>query len=80
MSRRESQIRMSFLAETPPASLEIEPRVGTERPTRFRLLPSGDGWSLVAPDGTLVFEGLGYSGRQRCLEFARAQGVLAVFS
>jgi hypothetical protein len=46
----------------------------------LRLLPSGDGWSLVGPDGELVFHALGVHGRRHCLEFARAEGVLAVFS
>jgi hypothetical protein len=48
--------------------------------TRLRLLPSGDGWSLMAPAGELVFSALGARGRRQCLEFARARGVLAVFS
>jgi hypothetical protein len=47
---------------------------------RIRLLPSGDGWSLVGPDGSLLFYGLGHQGRRKCLEWARARGVLAVFS
>ena len=42
---------------------------------RLRLLPSGDGWSLVTLDGRLVFSALGLAGRQRCLEFARGDGV-----
>jgi hypothetical protein len=45
---------------------------------RLRLLPSGDGWSLVSVDGELVYSALGLSGRRRCLEFARAEGVLAL--
>ncbi len=44
----------------------------------LRLLPSGDGWALVGPDGELVFQALGTDGRRRCLEFARDEGVLAV--
>jgi hypothetical protein len=47
---------------------------------RLRLLPSGDGWSLVGPDGKLVFQALGSRGRRQCLEFARAHGVLAISS
>jgi hypothetical protein len=47
---------------------------------RLRLLPSGDGWSLVGPDGKVVFQALGNGGRRECLQFARAHGVLAVFS
>ena len=45
---------------------------------RVRLLPTGDGWALVAPDGKLMFHALGTAGRRRCLETARARGVLAI--
>jgi hypothetical protein len=41
-------------------------------------LPSGDGWALVGGNGTLVFSALGRSARRRCLEFAAANGVLAI--
>lgn len=47
---------------------------------QLRLVPSGDGWSLIRRDGKLVFHGLGITGRQRCLEYARDHGVLAVTS
>jgi hypothetical protein len=40
----------------------------------------GDGWSLVDPDGHVLFHALGLSGRRECLEFARSRGVLAVLS
>ena len=40
---------------------------------RLRLLPRGDGWSLVSVEGEFVFSALGLSGRRRCLEFARAR-------
>jgi hypothetical protein len=46
----------------------------------LRLLPSGDGWSLIGHSGELVFSALGAGGRRRCLEFARAAGVLTVRS
>jgi hypothetical protein len=55
-------------------------RTRAQGSARWRLLPSGDGWSLLAPDGELAFHALGIRGRRCCLEFARAQGVLAVFS
>jgi hypothetical protein len=42
------------------------------------LRPTGDGWSLMAPDGRVVFRALGLAGRRRCLEYARELGVLAV--
>ena len=45
---------------------------------RLRLLPSGDGWSLVGFDGKLVYSALGTSGRRRCVEFARAEGILTL--
>jgi hypothetical protein len=45
---------------------------------RLRLLPSGDGWSLVSEDGELVFSALGLSGRRQCLAFAQAEGVIAL--
>ncbi len=47
---------------------------------QWRLMPTGDGWSLIRPDGGVAFRGLGVSGRRRCLEFARELGVLVVFS
>ena len=47
---------------------------------RLRLLASDDGWSLVRPDGELLFRALGTRARHECLQFARAHGALAVFS
>ena len=44
----------------------------------LRLLPSGDGWALVGVDGRIAFSALGLSGRRRCLEFAREQGVITL--
>jgi hypothetical protein len=49
-------------------------------PDRLRLLPTGDGWSLVGPEGEVVFQALGVASRRKCLEFARDHGVLAVFT
>jgi hypothetical protein len=46
----------------------------------LKLLPSADGWSLVGPQGELVYQALGTAGRRRCPEYARAHGVLAVYS
>jgi len=45
---------------------------------QLRLLPSGDGWALVTADGRVAFWALGLSGRRRCLEFAREQGVITL--
>lgn len=56
------------------------PNRGPDGERRLRLLPSGDGWSLIGLDGELVFSALGLSGRRRCLEFAHATGVLAIAS
>jgi hypothetical protein len=47
---------------------------------RCRLVPAGDGWSLVTGDEHVLFEADGPDGRRRCLEFARARGALAVFT
>lgn len=73
---------MTSLAHTPAAFPVPTRAVGAREQTMvgLRLLPSGDGWSLVGPEGNVVFEALGSYGRRRCLEFARAHGVLAVFS
>jgi hypothetical protein len=53
---------------------------GAHSVRRLRLLPSGDGWSLVGADGALVFSALGLEGRRRCLEYAQAAGVVALAS
>jgi hypothetical protein len=45
---------------------------------RLSLRATGDGWSLLAPDGAVVFRGFGLAGRRQCLEFAANRGVLAV--
>ena len=74
---------MSSLAHS-PASISIRTgshrRVEAHRAIGLRLLPTGDGWSLVTADGDLVFQALGTRGRRECLEFAQANSVLAVFS
>jgi hypothetical protein len=54
------------------------PNGGPTNGSRLRLLPSGDGWSLVGTDGQLVFSAFGHSARQRGLQFAQAEGVLAL--
>ncbi len=54
------------------------PGVSVTRVPRLRLLPSGDGWSLIGEDGRLVFSALGIGGRRRCLEYAQAHGVVAL--
>jgi len=55
-------------------------RHGVARHVRMKLVPGGEGWSLVSPDGESVFAACTKHARRRCLEFARAQGVLAVLS
>ena len=45
---------------------------------RLRLLPCGDGWSLLTTDGRVVHRALGYRARRECLAFARDAGVLAI--
>jgi hypothetical protein len=49
-------------------------------PMTCLLRPTEDGWSLLAPNGQVVFRGLGTASRRQCLEFARSHGVLAVVS
>jgi hypothetical protein len=62
-----------------PRRIEAGPRHRAGQAERWlRLLPRGDGWSLVAADGELAFSARGLSGRRRCLEFARARGVIAL--
>lgn len=50
------------------------PLVGSE----LRLRQQGDGWALVTRDGQLVFQAPGLRGRRRCLQYARAEGVVAL--
>jgi hypothetical protein len=47
---------------------------------QFSLRATEDGWSLLAPNGEVVFRGFGLASRRACLEFARESGVLAVVS
>jgi hypothetical protein len=54
--------------------------VRVARPRQLRLLPHGDGWSLVNLDGELVYSALGTRGRRECLRFAEAHGVIALMS
>ena len=68
-----------------PAAFAIHPIAESDRAARttapaLRLLPSGDGWSLVGPNGELLYSALGSQGRRRCLQYARAAGVLTVRS
>jgi hypothetical protein len=66
-----------------PAAIELHAGLGVladRIPDRLWLRATGDGWSLVAPDGHVLFHALGLSGRRECLEFARERGVLAVLS
>jgi hypothetical protein len=69
---------MTSLAHA-PAEVELRPLEKTDARIRLRLLPSGEGWSLVTPEGKLVFRALGTRARRQCLEFARTHGVLALF-
>lgn len=66
-----------------PASTGVqrgESRVRVEAVSSLRLVPCDGGWSLVGPDGGLMFHAPGIRGRRRCLQFARAHGVLTLFS
>jgi hypothetical protein len=44
------------------------------------LRATDDGWSLLAPNGDVLFRGIGLAARRRCLELARELGALAVLS
>jgi hypothetical protein len=67
-------------------SAAFEMRGGRQELTRaaanqwWSLRATEDGWSLLAPNGEVVFRGFGLASRRTCLEFARDSGVLAVVS
>ena len=67
-----------------PATVEIRAALSAAvqipAAKRTRLLPTEDGWSLVGPNGELIFRGLGRQARRQCLEAARERGIVAVFS
>ena len=44
------------------------------------LRPTGDGWSLMIPDGEVIYRGLGPDSRRRCLEIAVERGAATVLS
>jgi hypothetical protein len=44
------------------------------------LRPTEDGWSLLAPDGELVYRGLGIDSRRHCLEIAVERRAATVLS
>jgi hypothetical protein len=46
----------------------------------LRLRQYGGGWALVTAEEEVVFQAPGTDGRRRCLEVARARGVLALFA
>jgi hypothetical protein len=74
---------MVSIASKPHASAFRAPKPAFASDTlraRLRLLQSGDGWSLVGPDGELMFHALGIQGRRRCLEYAYAEGALTISS
>jgi hypothetical protein len=63
------------------STFDVVAGAGTKPVARQLLLrPSDDGWSLLTPDGEVVYRGLGEAGRRQCLKFACARGVLAVIS
>jgi hypothetical protein len=67
-----------------PAALETPElggsRVGADGSVVLRLTTNDDGWALLGVDGQLVFSAPGIPGRWRCLQFARAHGVLVVLT
>jgi hypothetical protein len=44
------------------------------------LRPTEDGWSLITPDGEVVYRGLGLDSRRRCLQIAVERGAATVLS
>ena len=44
------------------------------------LRPTEDGWSLITPQGELVFRGRGLGARRQCLQAASERGVFVVLS
>jgi hypothetical protein len=73
---------MTALAREPIALAPpfIRARRDARTATVLRLVPAGDGWSLVGGDGTAVFQAPGPRGRRRCLLFAKAHDVLTVLT
>jgi hypothetical protein len=74
---------MSAIAHK-PAAFELRlPRDAAKRDRSghtLMLKPSADGWSLIGPDGEVLFRGLGTAARRECLQRARELGVLTVVS
>jgi hypothetical protein len=74
---------MTSVAHHPAAfavHVDRDPRLRDESDGRLYLRATGDGWSLLNPAGEVLFRGFGLAGRRQCLEFARANGVLAVLA
>ena len=57
-----------------------EPRVQSTAGGYLVLRPTEDGWSLITPDGEVVYRGLGIASRRRCLEIAVERGAATVRS
>jgi hypothetical protein len=57
-----------------------KPGVRRAAPGHLILRATDDGWSLIGPEGEVVFRARGVGGRHQCLEFAHAHGSIAVFS
>jgi hypothetical protein len=68
-------------ARAPKARRAASPSgAGAHAYVQLWLLQRCAGWSLVSPDGESVFQAEGAEARSRCLEFAHAEGVLAILS
>jgi hypothetical protein len=67
-----------------PAAIELsaagEPDARSTAGGYLLLRPTEDGWSLIAPDGEVVYRGLGIGSRRRCLEIAVERGAATVRS
>jgi hypothetical protein len=70
---------MTAIADRPTA-FEVRNLGRTDRRAidRLSLRATEDGWSLIAPGGSVVYRGLGLASRRECLRYAHDLGVLAV--
>jgi len=67
-----------------PAAIEISAAEKTDVQSTaggyLILRATEDGWSLITPDGEVVYRGLGLGSRRRCLEIAVERGAATVLS
>jgi hypothetical protein len=71
---------MTFVATEPTTDSRSAAGEQGDAPSTLHLLPWREPCSLVDGTGRVLFERSGADGRRRCLQFARRQGALVVFS